>query len=50
MLATIAEDIHQSPINAETPLVVLRDRGNAAVADAGDTHVERDLFLRFGRR
>jgi CheY-like chemotaxis protein len=35
MLATISEEIHQSPINAETPVVVLRDGMHAADADAG---------------
>jgi CheY-like chemotaxis protein len=33
--ATISEQIEQSPITAETPLVVLRDRAHAADADAG---------------
>ena len=36
MLATISEEIHQFPINAETPVVVLRDGVNAADADAGE--------------
>ena len=35
MLATISEIMHQSPINAETPVVVLRDNVNVSASDAG---------------
>jgi len=35
MLATISEESHQLPINAETPVVVLRDGVNAPGSDAG---------------
>jgi CheY-like chemotaxis protein len=35
MLATISEELHQSPINAETPIIVLRDGVNTQAWGAG---------------
>jgi CheY-like chemotaxis protein len=35
VLAKIADEVRQSPLDAETPVVVLRDSVNAAASDAG---------------